>query len=192
LHPQRQENCPDIKKQILIPLAACGRWRVGLWKHVHKLRTRNHVYNVTVERRDNQFFITYNNNEYTVSANERKTRTTIDPAWRPRDKKWSSHREKIANSSLLMEVSLKVKRIELTGREKDRKKKKGDLNSPISGTVVTIKVKQGNQVKKDDVILVIEAMKMEYLIRAPYKMVKSRRFISKKKIRSRVATQQLR
>jgi biotin carboxyl carrier protein len=61
----------------------------------------------------------------------------------------------------------KVKRTELTGRKKTEKKE-GDLNSPISGTVVTIKVKQGNQVKKDDVILVIEAMKMEYLIRAPY------------------------
>ncbi len=60
-----------------------------------------------------------------------------------------------------------MKRIELTGRKKTEKKE-GDLNSPISGTVVTIKVKQGNQVKKDDVILVIEAMKMEYLIRAPY------------------------
>ena len=61
----------------------------------------------------------------------------------------------------------KVKRIELTGRKKTSKRE-GDLNSPISGTVVNVKVKEGGKVKKDEVIMVIEAMKMEYLIRAPY------------------------
>ena len=33
---------------------------------------------------------------------------------------------------------------------------------------VNIKTKKGNRVKKGDVLLVIEAMKMEYIIRAPY------------------------
>ena len=61
----------------------------------------------------------------------------------------------------------KVKRIELTGRKKSEKKV-GDLNSPISGTVVNVKTKGGTKVKKGDVLMVIEAMKMEYLIRAPY------------------------
>ena len=60
-----------------------------------------------------------------------------------------------------------VKRIELTGRKKT-KKKEGDLNSPISGTVVEVKAKEGSKIKKDDVIMIIEAMKMEYLIRSPY------------------------
>ena len=64
----------------------------------------------------------------------------------------------------------RVKRIELTGRKKTEKKE-GDLNSPISGTVVKVKVKEGSKVKKDDVIMIIEAMKMEYLIRAPYEGV---------------------
>ena len=30
----------------------------------------NHVYNVTVEHGENQFFVTYDNNEYTVKATE--------------------------------------------------------------------------------------------------------------------------
>ena len=64
----------------------------------------------------------------------------------------------------------KVKRIELTGRKKTAKKE-GDLNSPISGTVVSVKVKEGGTVKKDEVVMIIEAMKMEYLIRAPYEGV---------------------
>ena len=52
--------------------------------------------------------------------------------------------------------------------KKRKKKEEGDLSSPISGKVVSIKVKKGNSVKKGDVLMVIEAMKMEYLIRAPY------------------------
>ena len=125
-----------------------------------------HVYNVTVERRENQFFITYNNNEYTVNAIEVKPgQLSIQLGDRVIKSVISQGED---SKFVFIDGSIfKVKRIELTGRKKTEKKE-GDLNSPISGTVVTIKVKQGNQVKKDDVILVIEAMKMEYLIRAPY------------------------
>jgi len=63
----------------------------------------------------------------------------------------------------------KVLPIELTGIKKSRKKKEeGDLSSPISGKVVNVKAKKGDKIKKDDVIMVIEAMKMEYIIRSPY------------------------
>jgi biotin carboxyl carrier protein len=62
----------------------------------------------------------------------------------------------------------KVRPVELTGMKKRKKKEEGDLSSPISGKVVSIKVKKGNSVKKGDILMVIEAMKMEYLIRAPY------------------------
>ena len=33
----------------------------------------NHIYNVTVERREDQFFVTYDNVEYTVGATEIKS-----------------------------------------------------------------------------------------------------------------------
>jgi biotin carboxyl carrier protein len=62
----------------------------------------------------------------------------------------------------------KVKPIELTGIKKIHKKDEGDLFSPISGRVLSVKKKKGDIVKKGDVLMVIEAMKMEYLIRAPY------------------------
>jgi 3-methylcrotonyl-CoA carboxylase alpha subunit len=126
----------------------------------------NHVYNVTVERRDNQFFIMYDNNEYTVTATELKPgqlfiqlgdRVIKSIISQGDDKKF-----------VFIDGNIfKVKRIELTGR-KITEKKEGDLHSPISGTVVSVKVKEGSSVKKEDVILIIEAMKMEYLIRAPY------------------------
>jgi biotin carboxyl carrier protein len=127
----------------------------------------NHVYQVTVERRDNQFFIVYNNNEYTVIATELKPGQLVISLGERFIKSVISQGED--SKFVFIDGNVfKVKRIELTGRKKTGKKE-GDLNSPISGTVVKVKVNDGDLVKKDDVLLVIEAMKMEYLIHAPYK-----------------------
>jgi len=125
-----------------------------------------HVYNVTVERRENQFYIMYDNNEYTVTATELKPgQLSIQLGDRVIKSVISEGDD---NKFIFIDGNIfKVKRIELTGR-KTTEKKEGDLHSPISGTVVRCKVKEGTSVKKDDVILIIEAMKMEYLIRAPY------------------------
>jgi 3-methylcrotonyl-CoA carboxylase alpha subunit len=126
----------------------------------------NHIYNITVERRENQFFITYDNNEYTVMATELKPgQLSINLGDRVIKSVISQGED---SKFVFIDGNIfKVKRIELTGR-KTAEKKEGDLHSPISGTVVTVKIKEGSSVKKNDVILVIEAMKMEYLIRAPY------------------------
>lgn len=125
-----------------------------------------HIYSVTVERRDNRFFIMYDNNEYTVEATEVKSgQLTVQLGDRVIKAVVSGTDD---DRFVFIEGNIfKVKRIELTGRKK-AEKKEGDLNSPISGTVVSVKAKTGKTVKKDDVILIIEAMKMEYLIRAPY------------------------
>jgi len=43
----------------------------------------------------------------------------------------------------------------------------GDITSPISGKVVNIKVSVGQKVKEGDVLLIVEAMKMENEIHSP-------------------------
>lgn len=43
----------------------------------------------------------------------------------------------------------------------------GGLTAPMNGTMVTLLVEPGSSVKKDDALLVMEAMKMEHTIRAP-------------------------
>jgi oxaloacetate decarboxylase alpha subunit len=43
----------------------------------------------------------------------------------------------------------------------------GDVASPISGKIVNIKVKPGDEVKEGDVLFVVEAMKMENEVRSP-------------------------
>ena len=43
----------------------------------------------------------------------------------------------------------------------------GSLTAPMPATIIEIKVKAGDEVKKGDVLLVLEAMKMELPVRAP-------------------------
>lgn len=127
----------------------------------------SHVYNVTIECRDNYYFITYNNTEYKAEAEEIKPGHLKIKIGDRLIKSVITEGEKEKFVFVEGEV-FKVKPVELTGRKKTKKKEEGDLNSPISGKVVRVKVKKGDSVKKGDVVIVIEAMKMEYLIRAPY------------------------
>lgn len=126
----------------------------------------NHIYYVVVEQRDNQFYVTYDNNEYTISATELKP-GQLEMKLGDRIIKSIISEGEESKFVFLDGNVYQVKRIELSGRKRIEKKE-GDLNSPISGTIVSVKVQKGTKVKKDDVIMVIEAMKMEYLIRAPY------------------------
>jgi 3-methylcrotonyl-CoA carboxylase alpha subunit len=126
----------------------------------------NHIYNITVERRGEQFFVIYDNIEYTVTAEELKP-GMLKIILGDRIIKCAVSEGEDNKFVFIDGDVFKVKRIELTGRKKTAKKK-SDLNSPISGTVVSVKVKEGSFVQKNDVVMVIEAMKMEYLIRAPF------------------------
>ncbi len=42
-----------------------------------------------------------------------------------------------------------------------------EINSPMPGNILSIKVKKGDKVSKGDVLLILEAMKMENEIKAP-------------------------
>ena len=127
----------------------------------------NHVYNVSVERRKDQYFVTYDNTEYKVEADEIKPGHLKIKLGDRVIKCVITKGDK--DKFVFVEGDVfKVRNIELTGAKKTKKKDEGNLNSPISGKVVSIKVKDGDNVKKGDVLMIIEAMKMEYLIRAPY------------------------
>ena len=127
----------------------------------------NHVYNVTIERKEKHYFVMYNNTEYKVKAEEIKPGHLKIKIGDRLIKSVITEGEK--EKFIFLDGNVfKVKPVELTGVKKTKKKEEGDLSSPISGKVVSIKVKNGNTVKKGDVIMIIEAMKMEYLIRAPF------------------------
>lgn len=130
---------------------------------------KNHVYSVTIERRDKTYFVTYDNTEYKVEPEEIKPGHLKIKVGNRLLKAIVTEGEK--EKFVFIDGNVfQVKPVELTGRKKKRKKDsdKADLDSPISGKIVNVKVKEKDKVKKGDVLIVIEAMKMEYLIRAPY------------------------
>jgi len=61
----------------------------------------------------------------------------------------------------------KVEKSNGMARKKTSKAAAGDLKAPISGIVITVNIKVGDQVAEGDVILVLESMKMQMLMRAP-------------------------
>ena len=127
----------------------------------------NHVYNVTVEQRKDHYYIMYDNTEYTAEATEIKPGQLKIELGDRVIKCVITEGEK--EKFVFVDGSVfKVKPVQLTEGKKSKKKDEGNLNSPISGKIVNVKVKAGDSIKKGDVLMVIEAMKMEYLIRAPY------------------------
>ena len=44
----------------------------------------------------------------------------------------------------------------------------GGMRSPLPGTLVSVSVREGSVVKKGDILMVVEAMKMEHMIVAEY------------------------
>ncbi|GAA0877946.1 biotin/lipoyl-binding protein [Algoriphagus jejuensis] len=59
---------------------------------------------------------------------------------------------------------LLLKKLGMSTNGNDRLK---DIKAPMPGLILDLKVKQGDQVKKGDVILILEAMKMENSIKSP-------------------------
>jgi biotin carboxyl carrier protein len=61
----------------------------------------------------------------------------------------------------------KVEKSNGKARKKINKAAAGDLKAPISGVVVKVNVKEGDQIAEGDVVVVLESMKMQMLMRAP-------------------------
>ncbi|HDM67329.1 MAG TPA: biotin/lipoyl-binding protein [Thermoplasmatales archaeon] len=127
----------------------------------------NNVYQVSVERRGDKFYITYDNTEYQVEAEEVKQGYLKITVGDKQIKAVVTEGEKEKYVFINGDV-FKVKPVSLTGRRTTTKREEGDLSSPISGRVTKVSVSENTRVKKGDILVVIEAMKMEYLIRAPY------------------------
>ncbi len=136
-----------------------------------KYEHNGNIYRVEVESEGDQYYITYEGDMYTVNANEiEKGYLQIDLGGR---KIKCVVSEKDENKYIFFNGEVyEVTPIELTGRKfsgkGDQGVKESEFKSPISGKVVKVNVDEGDEVKTGDVLMVIEAMKMEYLIKAPW------------------------
>jgi biotin carboxyl carrier protein len=57
--------------------------------------------------------------------------------------------------------------LEQLGMSKATKAKANDLKAPMPGKVLSVLIKEGDVVKKGDVVLILEAMKMENVLKSP-------------------------
>lgn len=63
----------------------------------------------------------------------------------------------------------RINKLKVLPREaKKEGKDKGDLKSPISGKVIRVLVEVGENIKENQPLMIIEAMKMEHQVRAPF------------------------
>ena len=69
--------------------------------------------------------------------------------------------EETASAPIKEERKVEEKKVAPTGEGQA-------VNSPIQGTVTNVKVKVGDKVKKGDVLLIIEAMKLENEVPSPF------------------------
>lgn len=124
----------------------------------------NHVYKITAERTKDAYLITFNGRTYPVTASKIKSgyfKIKLDG-------KMIKAVVAEGNESKFVFLDGNVFNMKRVLPTQKRIEKEDELHSPISGKVVNVKVEEGISVKKGDVLMVIEAMKMEYLIKAPY------------------------
>ena len=143
----------------------------------------NHVYKLTAERtkqekeegEEDAYLITFNGRTYPVTASEIKPgylRIKFgDKTIKAVIAKGNENRFVFLNGN-----TFNMKRVLPTSSKKIEKK--NGLLSPISGKVVNVKVEEGVSVKKGDILMVIEAMKMEYLIKAPFDGIVKKIFLN--------------
>lgn len=84
------------------------------------------------------------------------------------DKESKTVRLKINNKVVELEAKDEMDLLlERTGIGKNLTKKASELKAPMPGMVLEISVKEGDIVKKGDKLLILEAMKMENVLKSP-------------------------
>lgn len=129
-----------------------------------------HQYAIKVEKKGgkgSEYSIAYDGKNYAASASEIKP-GYLNIRLNEQLIKCVISNEKENRFVFLNGDIFQIKRIQPTARKLEKKEEKEGLASPISGKIVSVKVEEGSIVKKGDVLMVIEAMKMEYPIKAPH------------------------
>lgn len=84
------------------------------------------------------------------------------------DKKEKTVEVKVNNKVISVTVKDKMDQLlEKLGMEKMAEDKVQDIHAPMPGSILDIMVKEGGEVEKGDPIMILEAMKMENVLKAP-------------------------
>ncbi len=128
---------------------------------------KDKTYAVNVVRKDDGYLIDINNKSFDIKAAE------YNPGFLHIQLPDSNFKAIVSSEDEKRHVFWGGKVYQLEKMQKSfdsqiEKQVSGDVESPISGKVVKIEVQEGQDVEANQLLLIIEAMKMEYRITAPF------------------------
>jgi biotin carboxyl carrier protein len=124
-------------------------------------------YAVTLVRKEDHFEVKVGDRTYTAKAKEIKQgffQLNVDGALH----KCCVARDGTQRHVFFDSQVFRLERVEQMRDPNQFAKLSGDIKSPISGKVVAVKVADGDNVEANQVLVVIEAMKMEYQVKSPF------------------------
>jgi len=158
----------EISGDASSPWNATNAWRLNE-PHVHhfSLSLRERIFEVAVEQLSNAPRYAISFGERTVQAQGNLDGTQLLANIDGYQRRASIAEHDGTFSLYTQDSALSFREVQPdTGDDSDAVAA-GGLTAPMNGTVVTLLATAGSEVKKDDGLLVIEAMKMEHTIRAP-------------------------
>lgn len=128
----------------------------------------NNRYAVSLERKEDHFEVTIEGKTYIARAREIKQgffQLNVDGALH----KCCVGRDGTQRHVFYDGQVFRMAKVEQMRDPKAFTKMSGDILSPISGKIVAVRVAEGDAVEANQVLVIIEAMKMEYQVKSPFK-----------------------
>jgi biotin carboxyl carrier protein len=124
----------------------------------------SHTFEVTKESMDTLDVVETSNNHYHILQNN----TPIKAEILSTDFNQKLYSIKVNNNTYDVDIYDALdQQIEALGFEIGASKQVNDIKAPMPGLILEINVKEGQEVKENDPLLILEAMKMENVINSP-------------------------
>ncbi|RZN84098.1 MAG: acetyl-CoA carboxylase biotin carboxyl carrier protein subunit [Winogradskyella sp.] len=132
---------------------------------MYKIKVNNtHSFNVTKEDIDKLDAVETNKNQFHVLNND----TSIEASILESDFNKKMYEVKVNSNTYSVVIQDELDQlISELGFEVGASKKVNDIKAPMPGLILEISVGQGQEVKENDALLILEAMKMENVINSP-------------------------
>lgn len=124
----------------------------------------NYTFEVTKESMETLDAVETSNNQYHILQNN----TPIKAEILSTDFNQKLYSIKVNNNTYDVDIYDALdQQIEALGFEIGASKQVNDIKAPMPGLILEINVKEGQEVKENDALLILEAMKMENVINSP-------------------------
>lgn len=132
---------------------------------MYKIKVNNsHSFDISKEELNKLDAIKTNTNHFHVLQNNSSTKASILNS----DFNKKNYTIKVNNNTYEVDINDELDQlIEALGFEVGATKQVNDVKAPMPGLILEINVSEGQDVKEDDALLILEAMKMENVITSP-------------------------